>query len=74
MPRKPPADLAAHREAERLAKARQRATKRADGYVQVSVWVSPDYVDDVLSYASTLPSPAPKIDRNPGQMNLFGGE
>lgn len=38
-------------------KARQRAVKRAAGFVEVSVWVAPDQVDALRDFAASLPPP-----------------
>ena len=50
-------------------KARQRAVKRAAGFVEVSVWVAPNQVEAVRDFAATLPPPRPRTA--PGQMTLF---
>jgi len=50
-------------------KARQRAVKRAAGFVEVSVWVAPEQVDVVRDFAASLPSPTPPA--NPNQMTMF---
>jgi hypothetical protein len=78
MPRNPPAsptEATTRREIERVAKALQRAKKRADGYVQVSVWISPEQADALTAFVASLPPPvAAKTNHHPGQMSLFGGE
>nr|CRY95568.1 hypothetical protein [uncultured prokaryote] len=50
-------------------KARQRASKRAAGFVEVCVWVAPERVDEVRAFAASLPGPKPP--KTPGQMSLF---
>lgn len=50
-------------------KARQRAVKRAAGFVELSVWVAPEQVDSVRDFVASLPSPKPP--ENPNQGTLF---
>lgn len=50
-------------------KARQRAAKRAAGFVELSVWVAPDQVDSVRDFVASLP--LPKQPENPDQATLF---
>ena len=61
-------------ETEREAKARQRAAKRAAGFVQVSVWIPPEQADALHAFVASLPPPVAKTIHHPGQMSLFGGE
>jgi hypothetical protein len=69
-----PEEAAARREIERVAKAEQRAKKRAAGFVQVSVWIPPEQADALAVFVAALPPPAAKPQHHPGQMSLFGGE
>ena len=62
------------RETEREAKARQRAAKRAAGFVQVSVWIDPKQADALAAFVASLPQPVDKTTHHPGQLSLFGGE
>jgi len=61
-------------ETEREAKARQRAMKRAAGFVQVSVWIPPEQAPALHAFVASLPPPAATVSHHPGQMSLFGGE
>jgi hypothetical protein len=69
-----PEEAATRREIERVAKAHQRAKKRAAGYVQVAVWIAPEQADALAAFVAALPPPAAKTQHHPGQMSLFGGE
>ena len=77
MPRTPPAypeEAIARREIERVAKAQQRAAKRAAGFVQVSVWIAPEHAETLAAFVAALPQPVAKTTHHPGQLSLFGGE
>ena len=50
-------------------KAAQRKKKRAEGYIEISVWVRPDKADEVRQFADSLPKPTPKT--HPGQSQMF---
>lgn len=56
-------------ESEKEKKARQRAEKRDKGLVQVSVWVSPENVNNLRKFAKTLAKE--KAKKDPRQMALF---
>lgn len=45
----------------REKKAKQRAAKRAAGFVEVSVWVAPEQVDALREFAASLPQPRREI-------------
>lgn len=49
-------------------KARQRAVKRAAGFVELSVWVAPEQVDSVRDFVASLPPPNPPADPNQGTL------
>lgn len=51
-------------------KARYRKKMRADGYTEISLWVAPNQVETVRTFADGLPKPS-KPDAE-GQQNLFG--
>lgn len=41
----------------REKKAKQRAAKRKDGYVEISVWIAPEHVETVREFAASLSKP-----------------
>lgn len=71
-PKKPTkAEIQTTRESAREKKARQRQAKRDAGFVEVSVWVSPDYINALRGFAASLP--APRCETVPTGPGLFDG-